>query len=157
MRWVIVGAAALVAIAGTGAVTALADTLFPSESVASGLAAAVRSTEHFLTRVRVLHPALAVLAVSAAAVASRSVSGRSLGGPVMARVRTLLVLSLGQMGLGVLAIDLGSALWVRLLHLAVADAIWVSYVWLCAQTLSRSAASESTESTGARQTKPVHR
>ena len=152
LRWLIVGAAALVAIAGTGAVTALADTLFPSDSVASGLAAAVSSTEHFLTRLRVLHPALAVLTVSAAALATRL-----LRDPVLARVRTLLILSVVQMSLGVLTIALASPLWVRLLHLATADLIWVSYVWLAAQTLSSKADSDSTVSTGARQAKPVHR
>jgi cytochrome c oxidase assembly protein subunit 15 len=151
-RWVIVGAAALVAIAATGAVTALADTLFPSESVAAGLTAVVTSTEHFLTRLRVLHPLLAVLAISAAALATRSIRG-----PVADRVRTLLILSFAQMGLGALTIALGSPLWVRLLHLATADLIWISYVWFAAQTLSSSIASDSAESTGARQAKPVHR
>lgn len=151
-RWVILGAAALVAIAGTGAVTALADTLFPSESVADGLAAVIASTEHFLTRLRVLHPVLAVLTVSAAALATRL-----MGGPALGRVRTLLILSLGQMGLGLMTIALGSPLWVRQLHLALADLIWISYVWMAAQTLSSRSASDSMESTGARQAKPVHR
>lgn len=152
LRWVIVGAAALVTIAGTGAVTALADTLFPSESIAAGLAAVVTATEHFLTRLRVLHPALAILTVSAAAVATRL-----LRGPVLTRVRTLLILSVIQMGLGVLTIALASPLWVRLLHLATADLIWISYVWLSAQTLASKADNDSTLSTGARQAKPVHR
>jgi heme A synthase len=150
-RWILAGGAALVAIAATGAVTALADTLFPSESVASGLAAAITSTEHFLTRLRVIHPAMAVLTVSAAAIATRS-----LRGPV-ARVRTLLILSLMQMGLGVLTIALASPLWLRLLHLATADLIWISFVWLAAQTLSSNADSDSGVSTGARHAKPVHR
>ena len=152
LRWVVAGAAALVAIAGTGAITALADTLFPSESVAAGLAAALTSTEHFLTRLRVLHPVLAVLAISAAAVATRLMRG-----PVAVRVRILLTLSVAQMGFGVLTIALGSPLWVRLLHLATADLIWISYVWLAAQTLSSSTVSDSTESTGARHAKPAHR
>ena len=151
-RSLIAGAVALILIAATGSVTALADTLFPSESVREGLAAIGSPAAHFLSRLRVVHPVLAVTTVATAALATRWVRG-----PVLARIRTLLVLSLGQMGLGVLTIALGSPLWVRLLHLAVADAIWVSYVWLCAQTLSRSAASESIESTGARQAKPVHR
>ncbi len=151
-RWILVGGAALLVIAGTGAVTALADTLFPSESVASGLAAAITSTEHFLTRLRLVHPAMAVLTVSAAVFATRL-----LRGPVLARVRTLLVLSVMQMGLGVLTIALASPLWLRLLHLATADLIWISYVWLAAQTLSSKAESDSGVSTGARQAKPVHR
>ena len=114
--------------------TALADTLFPSDSVAEGLAAALAPVEHFLTRLRVLHPLLAVMTVSAAALATRLMRGR-----VLARVRAFMVLSLGQMGLGALTIALGSPLWVRLPHLGVADAICVSYVWLAAQTLSSSA------------------
>lgn len=151
-RWILVGGLALAAIAGTGAVTALADTLFPSESIASGLAAAITDTEHFLTRLRVIHPALAVLTVSAAAIATRL-----LRGPVPGRIRTLLVLSVTQMGLGLVTVALASPLWVRLLHLATADLIWISYVWFAAQTLSSKADSASGVSTGARQAKPVHR
>ena len=151
-RWIVVGAFALAAIAGTGAVTALADTLFPSDSLASGLAAAVTTSEHFLTRLRVIHPVLAILTLSAAALATRS-----LRDPVLTRVRTLLILSATQMGLGLATIVLGSPLWVRLLHLATADLIWISYVWFAAQTLSSSTASAAGVSTGARQAKPVHK
>jgi cytochrome c oxidase assembly protein subunit 15 len=151
-RWILLGAIALAAIAGTGAVTALADTLFPSDSLASGLAAAVTTTEHFLTRLRVIHPVLAILTVSAAALATRSLQG-----PVLARVRTLLILSATQMGLGLATIVLGSPLWVRLLHLATADLLWISYVWFAAQTLSSKTDRASAVATGARQVKPVHK
>jgi heme A synthase len=151
-RWLIGGAAALAAIAATGAVTALADTLFPSESIASGLTAALTSTEHFLTRLRVIHPALAVLAVSSAALATRHIPGS-----IAPRVRNLLFLSFVQMGLGAMTIALGSPLWIRQAHLVVADMIWISYVWLAAQILSSKPESAAFVSTGARQTKPVHR
>jgi len=151
-RWILVGAIAQAAIAGTGAVTALADTLFPSGSLASGLAAAVTTTEHFLTRLRVIHPVLAILTVSAAALATRS-----LRGPELTRVRPLLILSATQMGLGLATVALGSPLMVRLLHLATADLLWIGYVWFAAQTLSSRAESSSGVSTGERQTKPVHR
>jgi len=76
---------------------------------------------------------------------------------VAARIRTLLILSVAQMGLGMLTIALASPLWVRLLHLATADLIWISYVWFAAQTLSSRTVNDSAESTGARQAKPVHR
>ena len=150
--WIIVGAGALLAIAGTGAVTALADTLFPSESVGSGLAAAITSTEHFLTRLRVIHPALAVLTI-----ASATIGVRLSRGPLLRRVRVVLTMSVSQTVLGLLTIAFGSPLWIRLAHLAMADLIWVSYVWLAAQTLSSMPDSASTESVGARQAKPVHR
>jgi heme A synthase len=152
MTWTIVGGVALVAIAATGAVTALADTLFPSESIGEGLTAAVTATEHFLTRLRVLHPMLAVLAVSAAALATRL-----LGDSVLKRVRAILALSIVQITLGLLVIVLGSPWWARQLHLMIADLIWISYVWFAAQTLSSTADSSSMESTGARHVNPVHK
>ena len=152
LGWVVLGGAALVAIAATGAVTALADTLFPSASIGDGWAAAVTSTEHFLTRLRVLHPVLAVLAVSAAALATRL-----LGDLVLKRVRGILALSLVQMTLGMLVIFLGSPWWARQLHLVLADLIWISYVWFAAQTLSSRADNSSMESTGARHVNPVHK
>ena len=150
--WVIVGGVALAAIAATGAVTALADTLFPSQSIGEGVAAAVTSTEHFLTRLRVLHPVLAVLSVSAAALATRL-----LGDSVLKRVRAILALSIVQMTLGLLVILLSSPWWARQLHLVIADLIWISYVWFAAQTLSSTADKAWVESTGARHVNPVHK
>jgi heme A synthase len=152
LGWVIVGGAALVAIAATGAVTALADTLFPSESIGEGLAAAARSTEHFLTRLRVVHPVLAVLAVSAAMVATRL-----LGEPVLRRVRAILTLGVVQMMLGIIVVFLGSPWWARQLHLLIADLIWIGYVWFAAQTLSSNADNSTLEPTGARHVNPVHK
>ena len=52
---------------------------------------------------------------------------------------------------------MGTPLWLRQLHLLVANLIWVSYVWLAAQVLSSSSESRADESTGARQVKPVQR
>jgi heme A synthase len=151
-RWLMVGAAGLAAIAATGAVTALADTLFPSESLASGLAADFSSAEHFLTRLRIVHPVLALLTVVAALGAARS-----RGLPRLATARALVTLTVIQVLAGIGNVLMGTPLWLRLFHLLVANLIWVSYVWLSAQVLSSSPDSLSGESTGARQAKPVHR
>ena len=151
-RWLTAGALALAAIAASGAVTALADTLFPSESLVVGLAADFASTEHFLTRLRIVHPLLAILTVSAALVAVRS-----RGLPRFATARHLVVLTGIQVLLGIGNVVMGTPLWLRQLHLLVANLIWVSYVWLAAQVLSSSSESRADESTGARQVKPVQR
>jgi heme A synthase len=150
-RWVAVGGAALVVIAATGAVTALADTLFPSESVTAGLGADFSSTEHFLTRLRIIHPVLAMIVVAAALFASRNVSAAPNS---LRRIAILIVL---QVGLGVANIAAGTPMWLQLLHLAVADLIWISYVWLAAQVLSSDEVSASADETGALQTNPLHR
>ena len=54
----------LLLVAMSGAVAALGDTLFPSGSLAAGLRADASPTAHILIRLRVLHPALAVLSGS---------------------------------------------------------------------------------------------
>jgi heme A synthase len=145
-RWLLLGAVALVAIAATGAVTALADTLFP----ATGLAA--ETAEHFLTRLRIVHPVLALTAVIGGLMAVRHRPARMPGG-----LTRLVALIVAQVALGVVNIGLGTPLWLQLLHLALADAIWISYVWLAAQVLSSAALNSDAVATGARHTNPLQR
>lgn len=123
-KWLLVGAGAFLVIAGTGAVTALADTLFPKHG---GPAADV---EHFLTDLRIIHPivALAVVLVAGFALVRRRIVGLPL------RLITGLVGL--QLLTGALTISLGVPLWMRLTHLAVADALWVAYVLAGAHLLA---------------------
>jgi len=150
-RWMLAGSIGLVAIAMTGAVTALADTLFPSASLAEGLSSDLSATEHFLTRLRIVHPLLAVAVVIVGFLVGW---GREV---LQASVRRLALLTLLQLGLGVANIILGTPLWLQLVHLAVANVIWISYVWMAAQMLSSDEFSAADELTGARQTNPLQR
>lgn len=125
-RAVLVGGVALVLIAASGAVTALADTLFPGEPLGSDFS----EEAHFLTRLRIVHPILAVLAASIGWwISSRGELPRS----GVARSLPLLV---GLMLLtGASNILLGVPIWMQLVHLALADALWVAYVLTSAQAL----------------------
>ena len=145
-RWVFAAGTALLAISATGAVTALADTLFPTDRPAP------IETVHFLTELRIVHPVLAVVVIVAAALASR---GLSL--PSTTAWRWLVGLTAAQFSIGLLNIRLGTPLMLQLLHLLVADLIWISFVWLAAQVLSSNEASVSGELVGAKQTIPEHR
>ena len=115
-RWILAGGAAVLLIAATGAVTALADTLFPKEGSASAAA------EHFLTDLRVVHPILAVAVVSVAwgTVIRRGIDSRP--------VRVMAIVVALQMLSGVLMIGLGVPLWMQIVHLALADLLWITYV-----------------------------
>jgi heme A synthase len=125
-RWVIAGGVALVLLAATGAVTALADTLFPKESSgASGSGEA-----HFLTDLRVIHPILAVVAASI----GWWVSGR-VGSPRSRAGRALPLLVGLMLATGALNIALGVPVWMQLLHLLLADTLWIAYVLASAQAL----------------------
>lgn len=132
-RAVIFGGVALVLIAATGAVTALADTLFPKLAGVGPSAG-----EHFLTELRIVHP---ILAVVAAAVgwwaASRSEQGRGWAARALPVLVGLMLLT------GVVNVSLGVPVWMQLVHLALADALWVAYVLASAGALQVSAASES--------------
>ena len=125
-RLVVAGAVALVLIAASGAVTALADTLFPDE----GIAADFTDGSHFLTRLRVIHPILAVTAALAGWWAARR---GAVGESTEARALPYLV---GMMLItGVLNVFLGVPVWMQLVHLALADALWIAFVLVSAKAL----------------------
>lgn len=125
---VILGAVAIALIAGSGAVTALADTLFPGEGVEADFSVGA----HFLTRLRVIHP---ILAVSAAAM-GYWVAGRQ-SGPRSRTAQSLLVLVGLMIVTGSLNVLLGVPTWMQVVHLALADALWITFVLVSAQSLEQ--------------------
>lgn len=129
-------AVGLVLIAATGAITALADTLFPKDSFTSGLAADLAGEESFLTRLRVLHPAVAIGAGLLTAWYARS-RGLPSGEGARTAGRIIIWTVVAQYIAGFLNVALGTPLWLSLLHLALADVLWVAFVWLTAEILSR--------------------
>lgn len=125
-RAVIAGGLALVLMFATGAIAALADTLFPEEP----LRADFSGDAHFLTRLRILHP---ILALVGAGIAWWLSSPR---GSTRTRSAWLLPVLVGLMLVtGVVNVVLGVPIWMQVVHLLLADALWVSYVWVAAQSL----------------------
>jgi heme A synthase len=124
--------AGLLVVGVTGAVTALGDTLFPAGSLAEGLSADISPTAHVLVQLRVIHPLLAVavgllLAVAALRVVVRGAAPRTVQVARAAGVLVLLQLALGLVNLVLLA---PTAL--QLLHLLLADLVWIAAVLLTA-------------------------
>ncbi|MFO7548295.1 MAG: COX15/CtaA family protein [Acidimicrobiia bacterium] len=126
----------LVLIAATGAITALADTLFPKESFTAGLASDLAGEESFLTRLRILHPIVAIAAGLVAAWFARR-EGFPAGGSSRIAGRIVIWTVVAQYTAGFLNVALGTPLWLSLTHLALADVLWVAFVWLAAEVLSR--------------------
>jgi cytochrome c oxidase assembly protein subunit 15 len=131
--WAFSAAAFLVA-GISGAVAALGDTLYPSASLAEGLREDLSATSHFLIRLRMLHP---VLAVSAAAIAMliapRLAGDDDATGQRLARV--VVAVSGLQLLAGLTNVLLLAPIWMQLVHLLLADAVWISLVLLGAQVL----------------------
>jgi heme A synthase len=130
-------------IAVSGAVTALGDTLFPSSTLAEGLRRDLSPTAHFLLRLRVLHPALAVV-VGCFAVMSASYVANFLrpARTVKRFASALTAVFVVQVGLGIANITLLAPVWLQLAHLLVADLFWIALVLVSAAALSDAAAQE---------------
>jgi cytochrome c oxidase assembly protein subunit 15 len=130
------GCAALLVAGASGAVAALGDTLFPAASLGEAVAADLSASSHLLLRLRVFHPLLAIgAAVTVVVLARRLTSARS--GPGLALRGGLVPLVVFQLVLGFLNVVLLAPVWLQLVHLLVADAIWIGFVVISADALAR--------------------
>jgi cytochrome c oxidase assembly protein subunit 15 len=112
-------------VGATGAVAALADTLFPSPSLQAALAADFAASAPLLVRMRWVHPAAA--AVSLCCVLWMVMRVRSTAGRVVAGLLGLQIL------LGLVDVVLLAPTWMQILHLLGADLYWIALVALAAE------------------------
>lgn len=132
-----VGLLAVILIGVSGALAALGDTLFPATSLSGSLSADFSAASHFLLRLRLLHPVLAV--VGAAYVIwlfARCIWSSSRVVRRLALALTLLVLL--QLCLGALNVFLLAPVWLQMMHLLVGDLVWVVLILVSDQTLRNS-------------------
>jgi len=131
-------AAVLLLILGvSGAITALGDTLFPSGTLREGIAADFEATAHFLVRLRLYHPILAVLTSLYLWLAAPVIALERPGiGPLFFS-NAIRVLVIGQLVAGVVNILLNVPIWMQLIHLLLADLLWIAVVLLGASALSQ--------------------
>jgi cytochrome c oxidase assembly protein subunit 15 len=113
----------------TGAIAALGDTLFPASSLAAGIRQDLSAASNFLVRLRALHPALAVLAAIVFIAAAFQYLRSS------ARPMALLVLALTmtQVVAGAINIALLAPSWMQIIHLLMADVVWLALVLLAVE------------------------
>jgi heme a synthase len=126
LAWI--GLLATIVVGATGAVAALADTLFPSPSLRAGLADDFAATAPLIVRMRWLHPAAALVGVVCVAWLCLRVRSN-----VARWVVALLVL---QLVLGTGDVLLLAPTWMQVLHLLGADLYWIALVALCADVLA---------------------
>lgn len=136
IRGLLLGVALLLitVVSAAGAVTALGDTLFPAGSLSEGVARDFSPTAHFLERLRVWHPLLAILS----ALYIFAILGQLLrtDNPLARRlVRVVQLLVAAQIAAGFTNLLLLAPVAMQLLHLLLADLVWISLVMLSATTL----------------------
>lgn len=133
----------------TGAITALGDTLFPKASV--GLSSGL----HFLERLRIVHPILAVgTALFAIAAAARLRVLRP--GRRTARWATAASMLLGiQIAVGALNVAMLAPVGMQIIHLLLADAVWLALVLLAASALADERVGETVVARPERESQPA--
>lgn len=125
-------------VAVMGAVTALGDTLFPPAS-RQEIGRQVATNAHFLVQLRVYHPMAAVLLGIFAASIAWIVARLRPGAQVRAIAYWVPLIVALQVGAGFLNLMLLAPLALQLLHLLLADALWIALVLLAASALAEGA------------------
>ncbi len=131
----------MIAIGKSGAVAALGDTLYPPASLQAGLAADLSTTSEMLIRLRTLHPVIAIIIGVAIATWTSRAPVRAEDNLAAVARKALVGLVALQFAAGLLNILLLAPVWMQLLHLALADAVWIALVLIAASSLSRTQAS----------------
>ncbi len=122
------GLIGLLVVGAMGAITALGDTLFPPESVGDGFFDDLAGG--FIVRLRWIHPVLAVMTAGFLLWMVRALSDES--GAAQA-LRGFVYL---QVAVGMINVVLLAPTWMQVIHLLLADAVWISFVLFGTLTLT---------------------
>lgn len=133
-RPLIAGALGLLLIGAMGALNALSDTLYPVDSFFSGVQQELSADAPWLVQLRVLHPIVAVAVGFGVAYLAMRLSATATD---RARQITAVIIGLVvfQFFAGLVNVMLATPLETQVFHLALADALWISYVIFSAEVL----------------------
>ncbi|MCA9875115.1 MAG: COX15/CtaA family protein [Anaerolineales bacterium] len=131
-----IGLAAMIILSAAGAITALGDTIFPAQTLAHGLQQDVDPAAHFLVRLRIWHPMLSILTgfylfyISGIVMEKRPL-------PDVHRFGTAVrIVVITQVIAGGINVILLAPVWLQMLHLLLADLLWLNLVLLAATALA---------------------
>ena len=131
--WVAISASVFVSV--TGAIAALGDMLFPAASLASGVRQDFAAESAMLLRLRLLHPVIAI--AGAVLLIWICVSVLKSKGPQATETAAQRVLSITifQLAVGAINMTLLAPIWMQLIHLLIADVLWIAVVLLALETM----------------------
>jgi len=131
-----VGLLGVVLVGASGAVTALGDTLFPSRSLAEGLQQDFSSASHFLIQLRVIHPILAILVGIYSILAGLLAAAPRPSQTTRWFARALIAIFVAQLIVGVVNVALLAPIAIQIMHLLLADLVWLTLLLAAAATLA---------------------
>jgi cytochrome c oxidase assembly protein subunit 15 len=123
----------ILAVGVSGSLAALGDTLFPATSLREALRQDFSVTSGWLLRWRWTHPTIALLACGFVIWILVRAGQRSMHWDNRGLAAAVLALLAAQYALGVLDVVLLAPLWLQVLHLLGADALWSTLIVLAAR------------------------
>ncbi len=124
-------------LSASGAITALGNTVFPSESFSAGFAADFDPTSHFVIRLRIWHPVIAIALGIYLVLMSTAVAMQRPSSQINQYAHALKIIFGAQLLLGFLNVLLLAPVWMQLAHLLLANLILIFQVLLSAEALSQ--------------------
>ncbi|MFI4946485.1 MAG: COX15/CtaA family protein [Burkholderiales bacterium] len=131
-----VAAVALLLVGASGAIAALGDTLYPATSLLGGIRAELSSTASLLVRLRLAHPVLALAGAAAVAYAALPALRGSTDTPSKRAAQAVAGLVVVQLVAGLVNVALLAPVWLQIVHLLLADLVWIVFVLLAARYLT---------------------
>lgn len=129
--------AGILVLASSGAIAALGDTLFPARSVREGMAQEMSPVAHAFVRLRLLHPAIALVTGVFALTMAGVVRVIRPEPRVRALARVVTVAFVTQFAVGMLNVALLAPVPVQLVHLLMADVTWIALVLMSWEAVYR--------------------
>ena len=133
------GILGLMIVGATGAVTALGDTLFPATSLAEGLQQKFSPTAHFLVRLRLFHPIIAIGVGGYLLVIASKFNALYANTATRRIAKLVTALYLVQLAVGVLNVAWLAPISMQFLHLLLSDLIFVTWTLFIATALAQDA------------------
>ena len=131
LTWALAAPFLMLLLAGTtGAVAALGDTLFHATSLAQGMAQDLAATAHIFVRLRSLHPLFAGLAAVAVLASATVLSAMRATARVPRAAWGVRGAGVAQVMAGIVNLLLLAPIAMQIVHLVLADALWIALVVL---------------------------
>lgn len=129
----VVGLLAYIFLSAIGAVTALGDTLFPAESLAEGLRQDFDSSMSFLVRLRIWHPVVAIVVSAYLYAFGYYLLKIYDDNERIERLIMMMFMVIAlQVGGGFINVILLAPVWMQIVHLLLADSLWILLTVLAA-------------------------
>ena len=137
LSWLLgIGLLSIMILSAAGAITALGDTIFPSDTLLEGIQQDLDPTANFLVRLRVWHPVLAIVSsfyllyLAGYVMGKRPLTNVSRWGNI-----TRIIIIIQLVG-GAINVILLAPVWMQMVHLLLADLLWISLILFSASALA---------------------